>query len=267
MTGRQSWLRGLPRIAAAVECGGSTHHVIWKRGSLALVDHDAEAERAVTALGGDRCECVDLYERWRRRCTIDDPAGELVAAAAGRESARAAERDRQRLPEHLRDLMLLIDLVRIERAGGERDRDHPLPAAIQKIMSRRVSDALRQSIGFAQRAGARTKVSGHFRALPIGEQPGVEISGDSRQLRLDLELPANWLVEVAGRDAAYIGGLLILQLRPPMAMALRWDVQGRRVVPDLVEAEVQRQAEQWVVSSQRSTRSGAFFSIALDDRR
>ncbi|HWH09528.1 MAG TPA: hypothetical protein VG165_00220 [Solirubrobacteraceae bacterium] len=64
MTG---WWAGLPAAEATVECGGATHRIRWEDGRLGAPDHDdAEGERALAALGGEPCACVDLLDAWAR---------------------------------------------------------------------------------------------------------------------------------------------------------------------------------------------------------
>src|SRR5208282_6592572 len=48
-----------------VSCGEHTHQLRWGEGTLIALNHpDAEGERVLAALGGDRSECMDLVEFW-----------------------------------------------------------------------------------------------------------------------------------------------------------------------------------------------------------
>ena len=59
------WWALLPPAQTGVSCGGHTHQLRWSEGTLIALDHpDAEGERVLAALGGDRCECMDLVESW-----------------------------------------------------------------------------------------------------------------------------------------------------------------------------------------------------------
>jgi hypothetical protein len=77
MTG---WWVGIPAAETTVECAGDTHRIRWQAGELRAVDHDdADGERALAALGGQRCACIDLLDAWHRH------AGDTrVLALAGR---------------------------------------------------------------------------------------------------------------------------------------------------------------------------------------
>jgi hypothetical protein len=61
------WYLSLPPAEAQVSCGGGTHTVRWEAGRLELPAHpDAEAERVLSALGGDKARCVEAAETWDR---------------------------------------------------------------------------------------------------------------------------------------------------------------------------------------------------------
>lgn len=60
------WLAFTP-AQATIPCAGATHRLRWEAGVLSALDHeDAEAERALAALGGERCACVDVLDAWAR---------------------------------------------------------------------------------------------------------------------------------------------------------------------------------------------------------
>jgi hypothetical protein len=62
-----SWWAGLPAAQATVSCGGQEHRLRWQAGKLRALDHaDADAERTLSALGGQRCGCVDMLDAWHR---------------------------------------------------------------------------------------------------------------------------------------------------------------------------------------------------------
>lgn len=76
-----AWWAGVPGAETTVECGGSTHRVRWADGRLEAVDHDdAEGERALAALGGEPCRCVELLDAWARHA---DDLRVLVIASRG----------------------------------------------------------------------------------------------------------------------------------------------------------------------------------------
>jgi hypothetical protein len=88
MTG---WWLGLPPAQATITCGEHPHQLRWEAGALKAIDHDdLEAESTLAALGGQRCECVEVVEAWGRH--EEDPRV-LVLASRGPGDAIAARAD------------------------------------------------------------------------------------------------------------------------------------------------------------------------------
>jgi len=86
-----AWWLGLPAAQATVACGDHVHRLRWEAGALAAIDHeDPEAERALAALGGDRCTCVEVLDAWERH--HHDPRV-LVLASRGPADPIAAQAD------------------------------------------------------------------------------------------------------------------------------------------------------------------------------
>jgi hypothetical protein len=85
------WWSGLLPAQATVLCGEHSHRLRWQEGALHALDHDdLEAERALAALGGERCTCVDVLDAWARHA--DDPRV-LVLASRGPSDPLAAQAD------------------------------------------------------------------------------------------------------------------------------------------------------------------------------
>jgi len=75
------WWLGLAPAQASVICGGAEHRLRWEAGELTALDHeDLEAERALAALGAERCTCVDVLDAWTAH---RDDARVLVLASRG----------------------------------------------------------------------------------------------------------------------------------------------------------------------------------------
>ena len=61
-------LRELPAAIARVNCSGARHAVRWEGGDLIALDHDdPEGERALAALGGTSCTCLEVLGAWARQ--------------------------------------------------------------------------------------------------------------------------------------------------------------------------------------------------------
>jgi hypothetical protein len=65
-----AWFSGLAAASATVDCDGEAHTVQWRDGVFHIPAHgdapDLEAERALAALGGGTCRCVELFLAWHR---------------------------------------------------------------------------------------------------------------------------------------------------------------------------------------------------------
>ena len=61
-------LSQLPAAVARVGCSGETHAIRWEAGDLVALHHDdPEGERALAALGGQSCTCLDVLSAWTRQ--------------------------------------------------------------------------------------------------------------------------------------------------------------------------------------------------------
>lgn len=264
------WYRGMPRVAVDVECGGEVHEVVWKRGRLAIDHHDIAAERALEALGGEPTGCLDLYRRWRELCATTKPTDAITepTSIGLRSTSRApspASQALDELPPGLREVMALIALVRAGRSASADGRATPaVPPRVHRMLTGRLDAALRASLEAARRAGGRTRVTAELAVLPIGDQPGVVVEGSARRMDVHLALPAGWLVEVAGRSSGFDGPRLLLSLRPPRGLAVRWDVASGRVVPRLVAVTVEPDGRGgWRVATESPATGGAYWSVQL----
>lgn len=61
------WWRALAPAQTQIECGDARHVIRWEDGSVSLPAHgDAEAERVLGALSGEKAACVAVAEIWDR---------------------------------------------------------------------------------------------------------------------------------------------------------------------------------------------------------
>jgi hypothetical protein len=57
----------MPPVEIPVDCAGEQHRLRWEAGELRALDHDdADGERALAALGGERNACIELLDAWAR---------------------------------------------------------------------------------------------------------------------------------------------------------------------------------------------------------
>jgi hypothetical protein len=87
------WWLGLAPAQAAVRCNGHTHRLRWEAGRVLALDHDdPSGERALAALGGERCACTDLLDTWQAH---ERDALVLALASRGPTDLLAAQDDEQ----------------------------------------------------------------------------------------------------------------------------------------------------------------------------
>jgi len=80
-TSERAWWRGLPPARTTLACGDHVHRLRWEAGALHAVDHpEAEDERTLAALGGERVACIDVLDAWA--CHAEDLRA-LVLASRG----------------------------------------------------------------------------------------------------------------------------------------------------------------------------------------
>jgi hypothetical protein len=207
------WWVGLGVAETLVECGGAAHPLVWEDGILHAPAHeDAEGERALAALGGTRCECVDLLDAWAR-CRHDIDA--LVFASRGPGDHFAVEDEARRAfaghmpPEPHDELLSLLRL-----GGGLSER---LIATVAAEWARRIE----QPGGEYGWARARLHAGLYGRLVPalrfwLGD-PTLSVdltlvgATDPRSLSrqgdtLQVGLPFAWVSEVWARGFATVWG-------------------------------------------------------------
>ena len=58
--------RAVEPMVVDIECEGATHRISWRRSRLQAIDHDEDAERALTAFGGRAPHCLAVVRSWDR---------------------------------------------------------------------------------------------------------------------------------------------------------------------------------------------------------
>jgi hypothetical protein len=225
------WWALLPPAQASVSCGEHSHQLRWSEGTLSALDHpDAEGERVLAALGGDRSECVDLVEAWG--ALSDD----LEVLAVGPRSA--ADK-----------LTLDPDEIALLRGGGvwrgpvgafAQLRPHaPLPGLLRsRLLRRRLSRA--SVLSYGMHSGHVIHATRHSPNQPQRDADrragllSVLALGAEFQFRLSATVAAAWAGGGSRTgDAAARRPALVAALAGRLAPAARaW----LGINPDLVDA-------------------------------
>jgi hypothetical protein len=212
-----AWWSGLAPAQATLECGGATHRLRWADGELYALDHDdIEGERALAALGHERCACVDTLDAWQRHA---DDLRVLVLGSRG--SSDRLARDRHAAgyaivaygpgplspspgsePEHALPALLalgggiperLAATVAASRLGGFPETERPW---LHAALAGRAMLALRSWLG-EPAAGIDVAMADAPRLVRDGE-------------RIEAALPFSWLVDVWAKGLAVIWGRFCL---------------------------------------------------------
>lgn len=238
------WARSLPAVRTELECSGATHRLVWRRGSLALVDHDIDAEIALEGLGGEPTACLAVLRAWREACESGRP---LQTFDSGTKRGNRPGGSVAGLPEALRDVVAAAAMVRAQRRYQARRDEGALkvPPSLQRRMTERVSKGLLASLEPMRRTGDKSRVEFGLKVVPVGESPSVEGAADSKQVRVVLSLPPTWLVEVERPGCAVIEDSFVLRRRGDQAAVLTWESGQGGLRPRLSYGRCVRSDEQW----------------------
>lgn len=227
MTNRPQWWEGMAPLLVAGPEGAGTHRLLWRQGRLELADHpDPEAERAVVALGGERCPCLDVSDAWE---DCHRTGAMLVAGRRhGSEVLVPPVEATRRLTDDLRHWRRSVALVTGgARAAGDVALLNRLAVLVEPVELRaarrlgfllllgldpRLSDRLQASVAATLAASGRSgalAAATAARALPalrsIGWTGAAEDITLGPQPALDTDrvvLPPEWLPAVWGRGVA-----------------------------------------------------------------
>jgi hypothetical protein len=235
------WWTGLPAVEVDGPQEADGHRLRWTGGELALLAHDdPEAERALGALGGERCACLDVLDAWQ--ATHDDgailtvgsrSAGDPITGVGPAVESLRADLRRWRatsgsLVEEARlsrDTHAIDRLVAVagpaEAAAARRlgfllllDLDpallHRLQASVAAAFADRPERAPQLTVATAARAADALRAAGWRGALAdvrLGEAEVSEVTEESAVL------PSTWLAEVWGRGlAGAVPGHLVVEV-------------------------------------------------------
>lgn len=182
-----------------VRCSGSLHTIsLSDRGALVLHDHDPEAERALVALGGKPCRCLQVLEAWRT-------------------SNRAS------LPADLRPALDAANAIHEERRKNRSFTDPLADTSFVRRAKMRVAATATAELKKCSYRRSETRWAGgdHIVGVNVGE-PGI--SGDSVRVwsengkwsgtdsYINATVPLSWLRRVYKRGMAVVGGVFVLDI-------------------------------------------------------
>lgn len=214
-----AWLATLPDLDVEIPCGGSTHAVGWRQGSLLFHDHDdPEAELALLALGAPTCECLHLARTWQEQAgnllflVLADRRGTGGLSLSWDTALRvAAANERARvlslfcvspaLQQRLQATVIANTEMAMAHDASVLERHHAL---LTSILHARAEPALRPT-ALAAVPARRAVVT-----VRLGPVPDVRARMVGPELHVDASLPWSWLDRVWCRDLATSGGRFVL---------------------------------------------------------
>jgi hypothetical protein len=240
------WSIGIAPASATVECGAESHTVEWRDGRFSVPAHaDPEGERALAALGGQPCACVQLLDAWERHAA--DPLV-LVLGPRGRSRGRPSRGvPRRRRPGALRRAVPVpavgwrggagwwsypgapgASIVTGEPMGGlelllglDGEIPHRLVAGVAAALVDRSGDP---ALGPTLHAALYGRLLATFWRWP---EPATDVTlhmshGEAGLVRnrdgeLTATLPFTWLTEVWARELELVDGELTLSAHPGAA--------------------------------------------------
>jgi hypothetical protein len=218
-----AWFTGAQAASSHVECGDETHTVRWRDGVFEIPAHrDPESERALAALGGQPCRCVELLSAWERHAAdplvlLLGPRGceRLGTARLRRSPASRAHRARLMQlgvtePElsPLEELLSLDDpiprrfVATVAAALLERAAEPEIAAALYGALYGRLLASLER--WRPTRFAARLDL-----VITAGEPRFIQARDDHLHAALSL----GWLTEVWGRELDVVDDELTLAAR------------------------------------------------------
>lgn len=222
------WPRGVAPVVVRVACQGGEHTIRWRRGALALDDHDGLADEVMVALGGDTPACFDLQRSWRLGYIEQEPPTESAALVRSLSSlARWMSGGGAHpavLPEPLRRLREASVLHTWGR--GLRDpvaSDHAQRAFLERAVARRVRDLLVRQLrplGVARDADV---------SVAIGTDVAAEGRCENGRAWVRAEVPVGWMTGVWVSGLETWGGDVVLAAadrRPNSLEVARWCRDG-----------------------------------------
>lgn len=228
MNARLPWWAGLPPLEAEGPEEADGHRLRWADGALHLLAHDdPEAERALGALGGERCACLDVLDAWE--ATHDDGAILSVASRGPHDPISAPSTAASSLRADLRRWRAtsgsLVEEARRSQDTHALDRLVAVAGPAEAVAARRLGfllllgldpallHRLQASVAaaLADRPGRAPQltVATAARVVPVlqalgwaGTMADVRLEGYAAVEERAVALPPTWLAAVWGRGLA-----------------------------------------------------------------
>ncbi len=232
------WWEGIPAVDAPAPSTDG-HRLRWEDGDLQLPAHpDPDAERALGALGGERCACLDVWDAWHRThrdggiltvagrhpldelTTPEEGVHELRTELRRWRSASGALVEEARAAGHGHAIDRLVAVAGPAEAVAERRLGFLLLLTLPPALLIRLQGSVAAALAAADEPPPVLTVATASRARPIlvaagwrGDLDAVTV-GDRPEVDVDrATLPPAWVADVWSRGlGSALSGAIVLQV-------------------------------------------------------
>ncbi len=228
---RDRWCHHIEPATADVTCSGAQHRVTWRRGKVVLEDHDLAAERAMLALGGRPCACLQVLQLWRNLHSWSMSA-ELYRQMTARLGAGSILAPGDLGPRHELGLLLTWER-RWKRSSLFSGHERLLLEQIR----RRALEPLRQHLTlWKERLGSRRVSLADVQVQHPGRPARLVGSLDAVAVKATATLGTGWVLGVWARGIAVVDDAFVLEVvgeagpgRSLRVRASRWEEHQDRL--------------------------------------
>lgn len=180
---------------ARVRCNGARHEIaVTPSGALVLRNHNLSAEKALIALGGSSCRCLQVLDAWKRQNRNALPAGLKAAfdAARSKPRFRTVPDDPLLIPFQARAAARVTAVAEKTLADCVYRRSQSSWAGGEHIVSARIG---------------QPDISGHGERVwsANGKWPGTNSC-------ITATVPLTWFIRVYRRGLAVVNGCFVLDV-------------------------------------------------------
>jgi hypothetical protein len=254
-----AWFDDLPDATLALAIDDDVvHRVTWRRGKLILEDHDFAAEQALVALGGERCECLDVADLFSsppplhdivqatpsrradsgrpirsvlpsRQSYVTQLARQLPPAVAARMRVEFSEQTKRQhrlgvlrtIDGDLRRRLLAASSVAAARRGIGGYADDWI--GVQRFYANEIGPAVEWSLrGSRRNLPAGVKVDFHLRVIDDAVAPAVEGVVSRGGGSVHLALQPRWLADVWAHDLTLVDNHPVVAVNERMSADSAW---------------------------------------------
>ncbi len=226
MPRKPRWYDAIPESTAAVDCGGESHRVTWRRGKLVLEAHDLTAERAMLAFGGEPCPCMRVLDMWVNQFRMAPDQFLQLRKWLGPNAFLAPEEFAV-----VRRLAMILSWERSWRATFFfRVKQAQLLA--DELKAAALPHLREHANAWKPKTGARVLSGCQVGLVPTNQPATLDGTTDRVAMKVTAQLQPTWVVEVWARGIPTVDDAFVLKLVEARSVddlrvvAGRWETTG-----------------------------------------